>query len=340
MPRIIDVTSLAISLLLFALPARVTFAQADPKADARAHFEKGLAAFDARRLDEAAAEFDAAYRLSPAFVVLYNIGQVSVALGHPIEAVQAFTQYLDQGGSAIPGARQREVRAEIDVQTARIGTLAIFVRPDGAEIRVDARLVGEAPLRRPPQLAAGKHTIHVTLTNYVADVRDIDIVGGQQLEIQVDLAPVVAPPLQSSLPPPAPAQEAAAPPPGNDITETTHGNGQKIAGYVLAGAGIVATGIGFVLALTSVSQADGAKRLLGRATTGTAWDDAKSDYDAAKNRNRIGWIVAGCGLASVIAGTVLVVTSPAIDPAQRGLHVELAPWLLPATAGLSARSSW
>ena len=73
------------SLIGFASAAR---AAEDPKAAARDHFQKGVAAFDERRFAEAGEEFEAAYRLSPAFVVLYNIGQVHVILGRSVEAAE------------------------------------------------------------------------------------------------------------------------------------------------------------------------------------------------------------------------------------------------------------
>ena len=55
-------------------------AQDASKAEANAHFEKRVAAVRVKRLVDAIEEFELAYKISPAFQVLYNIGQVNAAL--------------------------------------------------------------------------------------------------------------------------------------------------------------------------------------------------------------------------------------------------------------------
>ena len=160
--------ALVIALLLMrAGPAR---AQADAKSAAHEHFAKGVAAFDDRRFGEAAEEFDAAYKLWPAFVVLYNIGQVNVALGRSVEAVDAFDKYLKQGASSVTAERRREVEGEIEKQTARIGTLSIRTFPEEAEVRVDGRFVGKTPLARAVRVNAGRHTIEAVLAKHAPRV--------------------------------------------------------------------------------------------------------------------------------------------------------------------------
>jgi len=202
-----------ILLLTVAAPA---LAQGDNKAAARDHFAKGVAAFDDRRFGEAAEEFETAYRLSPAFVVLYNIGQVDVVLGRAVEAVDAFDRYLKQGASAIPENRQQEVRQEIEKQLGRIGEIDVRTSPAGAEVRVDGSLLGTTPLAKRTRLTAGKHTVQATLAGYLAQVRDVDVGGRAEIEIEMALEPVVAndgaaAPGPAS--PTAPASVAPRPPP-------------------------------------------------------------------------------------------------------------------------------
>ena len=69
----------------------------DPKVEAKAHFRRGIEAYEAHRLSEAAAEFRMAYELSPAYKVLYNIGQVSAALGDAVAAVNAYESIWNRG---------------------------------------------------------------------------------------------------------------------------------------------------------------------------------------------------------------------------------------------------
>ena len=87
-------------LLLVRQPAaRAAFGEG---ATSEEHFDKGVAAADAGRFVEAADEFRLAYRMSEAFLILYNIGQVEALRGRPVEAVEAFERYLAEGGPGDP----------------------------------------------------------------------------------------------------------------------------------------------------------------------------------------------------------------------------------------------
>jgi len=193
-------------------------AQGDQRAAAREHFTKGVAAFDDRRFAEAADEFEAAYKLSPAFVVLFNIGQVDVALGRSVEAVDAFDSYLKQGGSSIGADRRQEVQREIEKQSARIGTIDVHTTPDGAEIRIDGKLAGKTPLARPLRVNAGKHSLEATLGEHTPQSRDLEVAGRADIRLDLALeslaapAAAAAPPAASpTLPPVAPAPVAPLP---------------------------------------------------------------------------------------------------------------------------------
>ena len=200
---------------LIGAASRASAQNADAKAAARAAFEKGVAAFDDRRFAEAAEAFDTAYRLSPAYVVLYNIGQVDVILGRSVEAVDAFDRYLKQGASAVPADRRREVEGEIEKQTARIGTIAVRTFPDGAQLRVDGALVGTTPLPKPVRVTAGRHTVAATLKGRAPEIREVDVGGRAEIALELTLEPTASDGTASApsvAPPAAPPAAAPAPP--------------------------------------------------------------------------------------------------------------------------------
>jgi tetratricopeptide (TPR) repeat protein len=58
-------------------------------------------------------EFNAAYAISPQFAVLFNIGQAHVALGHTVEAIEALSRYLRDGGDRISPSRRTQVERQI-----------------------------------------------------------------------------------------------------------------------------------------------------------------------------------------------------------------------------------
>ena len=128
-------TLAVLALASVALRAAPTFAEPTPRQrEASEHFKRGTAAFDEKRYGDALDEFEKAYAVVPAFAVLYNLGQVHVLLGHPVEAADAFEKYLAQGAGAIPLERRAAVEKELETQRAKTGQLTIAADPpSGAE---------------------------------------------------------------------------------------------------------------------------------------------------------------------------------------------------------------
>jgi tetratricopeptide (TPR) repeat protein len=76
--------------------------------DARNAYERALIEVQAGKLGDARKSFEEAYRLSPHYIVLYNLGRVSFDLGDLEVARDYFERYLEQGGSRIaPDDRER-----------------------------------------------------------------------------------------------------------------------------------------------------------------------------------------------------------------------------------------
>jgi tetratricopeptide (TPR) repeat protein len=126
-------------LCAFSHPA---FADADP--NARHHYERALAELQAGKLREARQSFEEAYRLSPHFIVLYNLGRVSFDLGELDTARGYFERYLEQGGHRVAPEDRERVEALIArtrVEPTRPLNDASAARPEPAP-----SLHGPAPL--------------------------------------------------------------------------------------------------------------------------------------------------------------------------------------------------
>jgi tetratricopeptide (TPR) repeat protein len=321
-------TALTLALLLATRPAA---AQADPKLAARAHFDKGVAAFNARRFAEAAEEFAAAYQISPAYPVLYNIGQVNVALGRSVEAVDAFERYLREA-TTIPAERRREVEAELAKQHDRVGSITVRTVPAGAEIRIDARLIGKTPLPQPVRLTAGSHAVEAILAGYTTHIRDVEVAGKSQQEVELTLEKVSpqasAPrlPLVDRAPYPEPSVQQPAP-----AAEANSGlSWQRILGYTALAGGLATATTGGIIAFSGANKANDAKDKLAMALTRPQWDAAKPDFDEGKRRNQLGWKIAGVGAAVAVAGVVLLATVPKTESGS----LALAPMVASGSGGL------
>jgi tetratricopeptide (TPR) repeat protein len=341
--------AIVLSSLSLAHPA---VAQGDSKAAAKVHFQKGVAAFNERRYADAAEEFDTAYRLSPAYVVLYNIGQVNVALGNPVEAVRAFDEYLKQGASSIPAARREEVQAEIEEQRGHIGTLNIVTHPEQAEVRVDGKLVGVTPLAEQVRVKAGHHTVEAVLAPHQPELRELEVPGQATVDVDLTFAalPAPAPPVVAAAvapPPPAPPPPAPvvvrvdsappasapseAPPPSSGFRI----NWMRTGGYVIAAAGVgVAVG-GGIYALNGASKAAAARDQMALATTPEEFDAAQPAYDLGKARNQRGWVIAAGGGAGVLVGILIAAAAPDLSRSA-----SVSPWLTAHGGGFDLHRSF
>jgi tetratricopeptide (TPR) repeat protein len=299
------VLGVCFALLVFLSPS----AHADEAKDAaHAHFDRGLAASNAQRLSEAADEFQKAYELWPDYKVLYNIGRVRVALGQPVEVVDAFEAYLTKGGAEITDERRDEVRKEIENQQARIAMITVQASAEGADLRLDGRLIGHSPLPGPIRVAAGKHTLEALLPDRPTQLRELELTGGAALVVVLTFP---APPaLAAPAPPPT-----HVPPLLDQPREAPRG--RRTTGYVIGGVGAVVLLAGAAVALESSLAANDAKARLVTASMPappampdvTQYDAAKCTYDDAKTRNQLGWSMAVIGGAALIGGAAIVVHS-------------------------------
>jgi tetratricopeptide (TPR) repeat protein len=335
-------------VLATSLPA---LADTGTRTDAKAHFQRGVSLFERRRFAEALDEFERAYQLQPAAPVLYNIGQVDVALGKPVEAVAAFERYLADGGDTIPDARRADVRAEIERQSAKIGELALLASESGAEVRVDGRVVGTTPFARPLRIAAGVHSVQVLRDGFKPFSRDVEVLGGTAARVDAALVPIAPAPAPVPVAPPAPAPApvpvaapppplpAAPPAPAPPAAPPARASSHDTVGWVVAGAGLVATGAGVVAYLAGTGARDGAADDARRAAAAgdrAAYDSASSAFSSAKTTQVVGAAVGGVGVAALGVGAVMLLSSG--EGTSAGATV--APWAVAGGGGVTWRSAW
>ncbi|MCA9609426.1 MAG: PEGA domain-containing protein [Myxococcales bacterium] len=188
--------SLALAVILSLLVPRAAWAQ-EPDAEARAraaeHFDRGIQFFNERRYDAALAELARAYELAPAHQTLYNLARVHAALGHAVDAARTYEQYLTEGGDELDARRRREAERALEEQRARIGTLAVACDVAGATIAIDGVDVATTPLVEPLRLSAGAHVVEVHAPGRESVRRAVAIAGRAETQIDVELREEVVP---------------------------------------------------------------------------------------------------------------------------------------------------
>ncbi len=185
--------ALGLALGLFASAAIATplpSGRADPTPTdvGKHHFQQAIALYNDGNFSAALAEFQAAYEVKPAPGILYNIGLTYKALFLYNDAIRTLEQYLAEEHT-IPAERRAEATQLIGEMRALLAEVSLHVSPDGAEVKLDNRLIGVAPVDK-YFIAAGRHVLEVTHDGYVSRSKELMVTAGVPLRVAVDLAVV------------------------------------------------------------------------------------------------------------------------------------------------------
>ncbi|MDI7269832.1 MAG: PEGA domain-containing protein, partial [Myxococcota bacterium] len=169
-----------------ALPAEASAQQPEEEEEAaadepRVRFQRGVEL--SRQGDFAAAltEFRASFEMRRNPAVRYNIGLCHLALEQLVDARRELRLYLVE---VDPARVSQERRSEVEGILARIESsvalLDISASILGAEIRVDGRAVGVAPLPEPIAVMPGDHEVSVTAEGREAYSERLTVAGGER----------------------------------------------------------------------------------------------------------------------------------------------------------------
>ncbi len=149
------------------------------------------------------------------------------------------------------------------------------VANEGAEVRVDDVVVGEAPLPLPVVASPGAHRVIVSLNGHHTHSAQVRLVGGQRQQLHVDLH------------------------------ETT----QRTLSWALIGTGGAAVAAGIALGVVSVIEDRAARDLDGQGGGDDLTGTEREEYDAAvESRDTFrlaSGVTAGAGLAMFVVGGLL-----------------------------------
>src|SRR5688572_20669463 len=104
--------------------------------EARQHFTAGVNLLqdpEGARYEEAYREFTAAYRASPSWKILGNLGIAAMKLERDGEAIDAFTKYLAAGGNTLEPAERAQFESDLATLKTAVVTVTLASDPPGAE---------------------------------------------------------------------------------------------------------------------------------------------------------------------------------------------------------------
>lgn len=306
--------------LLSALPSPPAFAEAttvDREVVAEALFKEAQRLVTEDHFDAACPKFAESVRLRPeALGAKFYFAE---CLEHTGKLASAWKYFLDvANASARSGEKLREkfARSRANALERRIPRLTIRVGDrarsrSGLEITRDEIPVGEPQWGVEVPVDLGAHQVHASAPGAIPWDTTVDMDRERQVvEVEIpwlaSIAPVVPPP-----PPPPPRR-----------------NGQRIAGYVVGGVGLVGVGLGTFFGARAISQKNASNAFHCNATTDRC--DAtglalRTDGLLSANLSTASFIVGGLalagGLALVVTGPSEVSTSPAVTLGPQGISL-------------------
>lgn len=146
------------------------------------------------RWSDAEALFTEAARLDPSnYEILANVGHVQLTNGKPADAAQNLRAALRLLPASIDAKTRAKVRERFEVARSRVLAIRIFTNIEGAELRLDGRVVGISPMADATFALPGAHVVTAQRCGFVASAVSVDGGPGEAREPLINLD-AVAPP--------------------------------------------------------------------------------------------------------------------------------------------------
>jgi hypothetical protein len=178
--------------------------------------------------------------------VEYHLGNYAAAANYGQFAVRNVPPVADPDESA-------RLRKGLDEVKKRVGAISVSVDRAGAEVRVDATVVGQSPLPSDVYVDVGPHRVSASLGGAVSPESRVDALAGESYKVELALPPAGS----SQSPRPQPALETSTSPP--DFPERTPSYAPAVVAASVGGVALVG---GIVALVVSINQhADAQDRL-------------------------------------------------------------------------------
>ncbi len=321
---------------LFAAPPLSAQSGGDAnKTTARNLFYEAGKALAAKDYATAADRYRRSNELYPAPTAGLGLARSLVALGKLVDGYEAYVaaanfKLNEQSHDAFKNA-VAVARTERDALVEQLASLVVVIANQiDAQVTIDGVVLPKAALGVKHFVDPGSHTLRATATGYEPFETKVTVQASESRRVPIQLAakPYVPPVVAPTVPPPPPTAPPVLPPRGD--RPTSDGSTQRLAGYVIGGAGVA----GLVVALvTGVMYADKAATVDDRCPTKVTCD--QTGFDASESGKTIGVINTVAlfgGVALVGVGATLVLTAPSGEAATTA---QLSPLLGPSSAGIT-----
>jgi hypothetical protein len=228
----------ALVTVLTASPA-ARAASPEDRAAARQHLTQAQEAKKAGQLAEACGHLEEVERLDPKLPTLMELAECTEQLGKLVEAQAHWAAARDRAKQTEKPQSRQKAEERLAAVEKRVARLTLANAPAGAQVLRDDVAVDPATLGTPVPMNPGDHVIVVKLAGHDDAQYAVKLGEGDNQTLAIPAGPATkaaAPP-----PPPPPPKPVAPPPP---VESSGDGSGQRTAGLVLGGVGLVSAGVG------------------------------------------------------------------------------------------------
>ncbi|AUX38569.1 uncharacterized protein SOCE836_108160 [Sorangium cellulosum] len=156
---------------------------ANPVAEARAHFERGLDLYRQGAWEPALAEFLASRQDYPTWSATSSAALCLQQLRRYDEALALFETLLADFAQRLPPETRNAAQQAVVRLRGLVGTVDVADAEIGASIMVDGQHRGDYPLPAPLRVGAGSHVIRVYKDGFEPFETRVDVAGGQVVRI-------------------------------------------------------------------------------------------------------------------------------------------------------------
>ncbi|WP_437781588.1 PEGA domain-containing protein [Sorangium sp. So ce1097] len=166
-------------------------ASADAAKRADALVQKAGRLYSDGQYQDAEALLLMAWELNPTFDVAYNLGNTEYKLKKYKEAAQ-YLSFALRHWPLLKGVAKLRPRAEqwLAESRAQVGALKVSVTVAGAEVLVDGKNVGRAPLEGEVFVDPGEHRVEAMHLDYEPSSQTVSVAKGGTAEVKLAITPV------------------------------------------------------------------------------------------------------------------------------------------------------
>jgi hypothetical protein len=294
-----------------AVPRAASAEKPDPVAQAREHFHRGVQLYEEDDFRAALIEFNRAYELVPNPAVLYNVGQSYYQLRDYAGALTTLERYLRENGDRVAADRRAQVDRELQELRSRVAHVSLSCNVDGAELALDDVAL-DRTARQPVLVGAGRHKLTATRRGYVTAIRVVDVAGGDEVDVRLDLTRI-----------PRDAPQAARPSPN------------YLPAGIAAAFGVAGVTVGAIFGMEAVGNQS---TLQGECNGSRVCPpSARDSVDAFSRNTTISTIAFSAGGVGLVAAGYFLLTAPRGEapPPSGAAAAAVSPWIGIGSAGVA-----